>query len=151
MHHITIGAGCCENKIVGGSTYTLRGEEDTSSFSCLDKCTYSKEGEADSKYCFAAGDLLVECKGSSSGNASGATAATADGSAPTTAGSGMQYGVCGVCETCLNICPGVWYYMRNNETERHNDSLSLTYILSVFLHSSGFQFPSTSYSTYSIS
>ena len=50
---IVLGAGCCEKKVVGGSIYTLIGEEDTSTFSCMDKCTYSKEGEANSKYCFA--------------------------------------------------------------------------------------------------
>ena len=83
---IVLGAGCCEKKVVGGSIYTLIGEEDTSTFSCMDKCTYSKEGEANSKYCFAAGDLQVECKGSSTATAGGATPATAGGSAPTPSG-----------------------------------------------------------------
>ena len=94
MHYITLGSGCCEKKIVGGTTYRLIGEEDTSTFSCMDKCTYSKEGEADSKYCFASGDLQVECKGSGTAGgatAGGATANTAGGAAQTTAGSGMQF------------------------------------------------------------
>ena len=42
--------------MLGGATYKFIGEEDTSFFSCLDKCTYMKEGEANSKYCFAAGN-----------------------------------------------------------------------------------------------
>jgi hypothetical protein len=52
----------------------------------MDKCTYAKEGEANSKYCFAAGDLQVECKGSSSANAGGAAPTAAGGAAPTNAG-----------------------------------------------------------------
>merc|ERR1711892_1242132 len=62
-----IGDGCCRSKVVEGSTYTLQGEEDTSSFSCVDRCTYTKEGEANSKFCFADGDLQVECKDSTGG------------------------------------------------------------------------------------
>ena len=89
-HSNVLGAGCCEKKVVGGSTYTLIGEEDTSTFSCMDECTYSKEGEANSKYCFAAGDLQVECKGSSSANAGGAASTSAGGAAPTTADGAAQ-------------------------------------------------------------
>merc|ERR1711892_581165 len=62
-----IGDGCCRSKVVEGSTYTLQGEEDTFSFSCVDRCTYTKEGEANSKYCFADGDLQVECKDTTGG------------------------------------------------------------------------------------
>jgi len=51
-----LGDGCCKSTMLGGVTYKFIGEEDTSSFSCLDPCTYMKEGEANSKYCFAAGD-----------------------------------------------------------------------------------------------
>merc|ERR1711970_667840 len=78
------GQGCCKMKVVGGATYTLLGEEDTSTFSCLDKCTYKKEGEADSKYCFAEGDLQTECK-----DTAGSPPATAGApAAPTTASAG---------------------------------------------------------------
>jgi len=78
------GQGCCKMKVVGGATYTLLGEEDTSAFSCLDKCTYKKEGEADSKYCFAEGDLQTECK-----DTAGSPPATAGApAAPTTASAG---------------------------------------------------------------
>merc|ERR1712106_1021679 len=62
-----IGDGCCRSKVVEGFTYTMQGEEDTSSFSCVDRCTYTKEGEANSKYCFANGDLQVECKDTTGG------------------------------------------------------------------------------------
>ena len=73
--------------MVGGSTYALKGEEDTSTFSCMDKCTYAKEGEENSKYCFAVGDLQVECKDSGSA-APGVTAGSGGGVVGTTAGSG---------------------------------------------------------------
>ena len=68
------------NTLVGGDTYTLLGEEDTSTYSCMDECTYSKEGEANSKYCFAEGDLEEECKDSKESTASaGGAAFTASG------------------------------------------------------------------------
>merc|ERR1719468_455184 len=76
------GEECCKNKVVGGATYSLLGKEDTSAFSCMDKCTYKKEGEADSKYCFATGDLQTECK-----DTAGSPPATAP-AAPTTASPG---------------------------------------------------------------
>jgi len=94
-----IGDGCCRSKVVEGSTYTLQGEEDTSSFSCVDRCTYTKEGEANSKYCFADGDLQVECKDSTGGVADttpsggGAEAATTASSSETTTASGCKCGV----------------------------------------------------------
>ena len=82
-HNIS-GEECCKNKVVGGATYSLLGEEDTSAFSCMDKCTYKKEGEADSKYCFATGDLQTECK-----DTAGSPPATAAApAAPTTASPG---------------------------------------------------------------
>ena len=67
--------------MVGGATYTMLGEEDTSSFSCIDKCTYAKEGEANSKYCFGAGDLPAECKDSTPSNGGGTAGTTAAGGA----------------------------------------------------------------------
>merc|ERR1740136_207021 len=80
-----IGDGCCRSKVVEGSTYTLQGEEDTSSFSCVDRCTYTKEGEANSKFCFADGDLQVECKDSTGGVAD-TTPGGGGGAAATVAG-----------------------------------------------------------------
>jgi len=56
-----LGDGCCKSTQLGGATYKLIGEEDTSSFSCLRNCTYMKEGEPNSKYCFAAGDEENKC------------------------------------------------------------------------------------------
>merc|ERR1712106_977931 len=92
-----IGDGCCRSKVVEGSTYTLQGEEDTSSFSCVDRCAYTKEGEANSKYCFADGDLQVECKDTTGGVAdttpSGAEAATTASSSETTIAAGCKCGV----------------------------------------------------------
>merc|ERR1740124_792396 len=91
-----IGDGCCRSKVVEGSTYTMQGEEDTSSFSCVDRCTYTKEGEANSKYCFADGELQVECKDTTGGVADptpsggGAEAATTASSSETTTASGCK-------------------------------------------------------------
>jgi len=56
---------CCKEKIVGGVRYLNIGYEPsrrTMKFQCLSPCIFEKEGEAGSKYCFAAGDLRVECK-----------------------------------------------------------------------------------------
>ena len=93
---------------MGGATYSLLGEEDTSAFSCMDKCTYKKEGEADSKYCFATGDLQTECKdtaGSPPATAAApaapttaspggaATPASAGGAATPSSGAGGKWGV----------------------------------------------------------
>ena len=61
-----LGQKCCKEKIVGGETYSLLGEEDTSSFSCMDRCTYSKDKDPNSKFCFAPGTLKTECKSSPS-------------------------------------------------------------------------------------
>ena len=83
--------------LVGGETYTLLGEEDTSTYSCMDMCTYSKEGEADSKYCFAEGDLEEECKDSKDSKESTASAGGAAGT--TTGGSGE--GWCRLISLCV--------------------------------------------------
>merc|ERR1719234_2563877 len=56
---------CCKEKIVGGVRYLNIGYDPTgrtTNFQCLSPCLFEKEGEAGSKYCFAAGDLRVECK-----------------------------------------------------------------------------------------
>merc|ERR1712106_383328 len=95
-----IGDGCCRSKAVEGSTYTLQGEEDTSSFSCVDRCTYTKEGEANSKYCFADGDLQVECKDSTGGVAN--TTPSGGGGGATTSSSGASASAgckCGIKRT----------------------------------------------------
>merc|ERR1712106_655808 len=94
-----IGDGCCRSKVVEGSTYTMQGEEDTSSFSCVDRCTYTKVGEANSKYCFANGDLQAECKDTTEGvpdttpSGGGAEAATTASSSETTTAAGCKCGV----------------------------------------------------------
>ena len=41
--------------------YKKSGEEDTSSFNCLNNCVYEKVDSPGSKYCFKEGDLTVEC------------------------------------------------------------------------------------------
>ena len=74
----------------------MLGEEDTSSFSCIDKCTYAKEGEANSKYCFGAGDLPAECKDSTPSNGGGATSTAAGGA-------GKQISVVGTFSTVPNL------------------------------------------------
>jgi len=56
---------CCKEKIVGGVRYVNVGYDSTgktTNFQCLSPCLFEKEGGAGGKYCFAAGDLRVECK-----------------------------------------------------------------------------------------
>jgi len=56
---------CCKEKIVGGDRYLNVGYDPTGKtmkFQCKSPCLFEKEGEAGSKYCFAAGDMRVECK-----------------------------------------------------------------------------------------
>ena len=52
---------CCETKTVGGVTYTLSGQMDTKMYNCLNDCVYQKEGQTGAKFCFAMGELEVEC------------------------------------------------------------------------------------------
>merc|ERR1719347_2483630 len=52
---------CCETKDVGGVSYTLVGQMDTSNYQCLNDCIYTKDEDPQYKYCFAAGDLEVDC------------------------------------------------------------------------------------------
>ena len=93
--------------MVGGKSYTFLGEEDTSAFKCMDKCTYSEDGKEGTKVCFAAGDLDTECKDSSA-----ASMATTGAAKPTTGAAGksnrMSY-------QCLSLS---------------SDSLLVSYILS---------------------
>jgi len=53
--------GCCETKDVGGVGYTLVGQMDTRAYQCLNDCIYVKDEDPEVKFCFAAGDLEVEC------------------------------------------------------------------------------------------
>merc|ERR1712215_166268 len=53
-------APCCTQKTVGGVSYILVKEGDTSNYNCLTNCMYTKE-TGGPLYCFAAGDLEVEC------------------------------------------------------------------------------------------
>merc|ERR1712215_177734 len=57
-------APCCTQKTVGGVSYILVKEGDTSNYNCLTNCMYTKE-TGGPLYCFAAGDLEVECGDSS--------------------------------------------------------------------------------------
>jgi len=62
---------CCKEKIVGGERYVNIGYDPTGKtmkFKCLSPCIFEKEGEEGSKYCFAAGDLRVECQDDSDGS-----------------------------------------------------------------------------------
>ena len=86
----------------------------------MDKCTYAKEGETKSKYCFAVGDMQPECKDSGSstgGNGAGtdtsaaageAGSTDADGGAPKTspvAGGAATAGNGGVATTVAGGAP----------------------------------------------
>merc|ERR1712142_23873 len=58
----THGEACCKEKIVGGIKYRKVGEENTSKYGCQENCVYEKTNSSTSaKYCFAPGDLEVEC------------------------------------------------------------------------------------------
>jgi hypothetical protein len=52
---------CCETKDVGGVSYTLVGRMDTKSYQCINDCIYVKDEEPRVKFCFASGDVKVEC------------------------------------------------------------------------------------------
>merc|ERR1711892_1476650 len=79
---LVLGEECCKEKEVGGVNYRYQGEEDTAAYSCIDKCAYMKEGEENSKYCFADGDMEPKCKDS------GPTADRGGVAGPTQAGGG---------------------------------------------------------------
>merc|ERR1712106_234833 len=52
---------CCDRKDVGGVSYSLVGQMDTTAYQCLNNCVYVKDQEPTVKFCFASGDLQVEC------------------------------------------------------------------------------------------
>ena len=52
---------CCDSKDVGGVSYSLVGQMDTKAYQCLNNCIYVKDQDPTVKFCFASGDLQVEC------------------------------------------------------------------------------------------
>ena len=52
---------CCTRKTVGATEYSLVQEEDTSSFNCMKNCVYERKDTPGSRFCFASGDLPVDC------------------------------------------------------------------------------------------
>merc|ERR1712055_213238 len=58
-------AECCQEKTVGGVSYSLHPEAFHGSLphQCLTSCVYAKTGMLSSpKFCFARGDLATECR-----------------------------------------------------------------------------------------
>ena len=53
---------CCSRKLVGGVEYDLVKEGDTSAYQCNSNCIYEKKDEKGQIFCFAAGELKVQCK-----------------------------------------------------------------------------------------
>ena len=56
-----MGSKCCDTKIVGGIAYTLDHTEGAVPVECLNACVYTKDDQAGSLFCFAKGDLPVQC------------------------------------------------------------------------------------------
>ena len=54
------GPPCCPYKRVGGVGYTLLGSGPVPA-ACSSPCTYSRDGQPGDTYCFAPGNLQVEC------------------------------------------------------------------------------------------
>ena len=87
---------CCQEKRVGDTFYTLLSDD---SFSggvperCLNDCLYTAIGTSEPKFCFARGELPVECGGSGYGSGSG------EGS-----GEGSGYGQSSGKETVTSLC-----------------------------------------------
>merc|ERR1712123_438913 len=52
---------CCDSKDVGGVSYSLVGQMDTTAYQCLNSCIYVNDQDPTVKFCFASGDLQVEC------------------------------------------------------------------------------------------
>merc|ERR1711872_933844 len=57
-------AECCQEKTVGGVSYSLLPEAFHGSLphQCLTSCVYTKNGMSSPKFCFARGDLATECR-----------------------------------------------------------------------------------------
>jgi len=57
-------AECCQEKMVGGVSYSLLPEAFDRSLphQCLTSCVYTKTGISSPKFCFARGDLATECR-----------------------------------------------------------------------------------------
>jgi len=57
-------AECCQEKMVGGVSYSLLPEAFDRSLphQCLTSCVYTKTGMSSPKFCFARGDLATECR-----------------------------------------------------------------------------------------
>merc|ERR1711936_193574 len=56
---------CCDQKMVGEDRYFNIGYDHngmTFNLNCLSPCIFEKEDQPGSKYCFAAGDMKVECE-----------------------------------------------------------------------------------------
>jgi len=56
---------CCDQKMVGDDRYFNIGYDHngmTMDLNCLSPCIFEKEDQPGSKYCFAAGDMKVECE-----------------------------------------------------------------------------------------
>merc|ERR1712156_35955 len=56
---------CCDQKMVGEDRYFNIGYDHngmTFDLNCLSPCIFEKEDQPGSKYCFAAGDMMVECE-----------------------------------------------------------------------------------------
>merc|ERR1739838_1127913 len=54
-------AQCCTRKTVGGVEYSLVDEIDTSGYNCLSSCVFEKADSPGSRFCFASGELPVNC------------------------------------------------------------------------------------------
>merc|ERR1712128_367888 len=54
-------AQCCTRKTVGGVEYNLVDEIDTSGYNCLSSCVFEKADSPGSRFCFASGELPVNC------------------------------------------------------------------------------------------
>merc|ERR1712013_539447 len=52
---------CCTRKTVGDVEYSLVEEEDTSGYNCMTNCVFEKKDSPGSRFCFASGDLPVDC------------------------------------------------------------------------------------------
>merc|ERR1719233_779895 len=59
----SMGQECCGSKTVGDFSYTIAESPDDIPPECKDKCTYTRDDEEGSLYCFKNGFLPVKCTG----------------------------------------------------------------------------------------